>query len=47
MGRSDKGKQKYFIFGLTMFAIPFCQNCLGFHAILSCIFTTLSRDCEL
>ena len=23
MGRSDKGKQKYFIFGPIMFAIPF------------------------
>ena len=34
MGRSDKGKQKYFIFGPTMFAIPFheysiSQNVLG------------------
>ena len=37
MGRSDKGKQKYFIFGRTMFAIPFhensiSQNFFGFHA---------------
>ena len=37
MGRSDKGKQKYFIFGPTMFAVPFheysiSQNVLGFHA---------------
>ena len=37
MGRSDKGKQKYFIFGPTMFAIPFheysiSQNVLAFHA---------------
>ena len=37
MGSSDKGKQKYFIFGPTMFAIPFheysiSQNILGFHA---------------
>ena len=37
MGSSDKGKQKYFIFGPTMFAIPFheysiSQNFLGFHA---------------
>ena len=37
MGSSDKGKQKYFIFGPTMFAIPFheysiSQNVLGFHA---------------
>ena len=35
MGSSDKGKQKYFIFGLTMFAIPFheysiSQNFQGF-----------------
>ena len=37
MGSSDKGKQKYFIFGPTMFAFPFheyniSQNFLGFHA---------------
>ena len=37
MGSSDKGKQKYFIFGPTMFAIPFheysiSQNFWGFHA---------------
>ena len=37
MGLSDKGKQKYFIFGPPMFAIPFheysiSQNFLGFHA---------------
>ena len=37
MGRSDKGKQIYFIFGPTMFAIPFheysiSQIFLGFHA---------------
>ena len=37
MGQSDKGKQKYLIFGPTMFAIPFHeynirQNFLGFHA---------------
>ena len=37
MGSSDKGKQKYFIFGPTMVAIPFheysiSQNPLGFHA---------------
>ena len=37
MGSSDKGKQKYFIFGPTMFAIPFheysiSKNFLGFHA---------------
>ena len=37
MGSSDKGKQKYFIFGPTMFAIPFheysiSQNFFGFHA---------------
>ena len=37
MCSSDKGKQKYFIFGPTMFAIPFheysiSQNVLGFHA---------------
>ena len=39
MGSSDKGKQKYFIFGPTtgMFAIPFheysiSQIFLGFHA---------------
>ena len=37
MGSSDKGKQKYFSFGPTMFAIPFheysiSQNSLGFHA---------------
>ena len=37
MGSLDKGKQKYFIFGPTMFAIPFheysiSQNFGGFHA---------------
>ena len=37
MGSSDKGKQKYFIFGPTMFAIPFheyriSQIFWGFHA---------------
>ena len=37
MYKSDKGKQKYFIFGPTMFAILFheysiSQNFLGFHA---------------
>ena len=37
MGSSDKWKQKYFIFGPTMFAISFHeysinQNLLGFHA---------------
>ena len=37
MGRSDKGKQKHFIFGPTMFTIPFheysiSQNVLGFSA---------------
>ena len=37
MGLSDTGTQKYFIFGPTMFAIPFheysiSQNFLGFHA---------------
>ena len=32
VGRSDKGKQKYFIFDPTIFAIPFRQNVLGFHA---------------
>ena len=37
MGSSDKGKQKYFTFGPTMFAIPFHENSisqifLGFHA---------------
>ena len=37
MVSSDKGKQKYFIFGPTMFAIPFheysiSQNFFGFHA---------------
>ena len=37
MGKSDKGKQKYFIFGPTMFAIPFheysiSQNFGGFYA---------------
>ena len=26
MGSSDKGKQKYFIFDPTMFAIPFHDN---------------------
>ena len=52
MGSSDKGKQKYFIFGPTMFAIPFheysiSQNVLGFHATRKyCILTTMSMDCE-
>ena len=37
MGLSDKGKQKYFIFGPTTFAILFheysiSQKFLGFHA---------------
>ena len=37
MCSSDKGNQIYFIFGPTMFAIPFheysiSQNFLGFHA---------------
>ena len=37
MGWSDKGKQKYFIFGPIIFAIPFheysiSQNLLRFHA---------------
>ena len=37
VGSLDKGKQKYFIFGPTMVAIPFheysiSQNFLGFHA---------------
>ena len=37
MDSSDKGKQKYFIFGPTMVAIPFheysiSQNFWGFHA---------------
>ena len=38
MGSSDKVKQKYFIFGPTMFAILFheysiSQNFWGFHSI--------------
>ena len=37
MGSSDKGKQKYFIFGPTMSAIPFHEYSIsqifgGFHA---------------
>ena len=37
MGRSDKGKQKYIIFGPIMFAVPFreysiSQNFWGFYA---------------
>ena len=53
MCSSDKGKQKYFIFGPIMFAIPFheysiSQNFLGFHATrYYCILTTMSMDCEL
>ena len=53
MGSSDKGKQKYFIFGPTMFAIPFheysiSQNFLGFHATRQyCILTTMPMVCEL
>ena len=58
MGSSDKGKQKYFIFGPTMLAIPFheysiSQNFWGFMLpdntdhCLSFYFTTMSMDCEL
>ena len=41
MDSSDKGKQKYFIFGPTMFAIPFHEYSISQKL------STMSMACEL